>query len=104
MRRDRLGAETFAQMFRQTLGQPSRVDEDQRRLVGGDQFRQPVVVLLPDLVRHDGLEVRARNLHGEVHLATMALVDDGAGFADHEGPRRIFRSPRRTFRSRCGVT
>ena len=58
---------------------PPRVDEDQRRPVGRDQRGQPIVVLVPDLVRHHRFERRARQLDAEIHRA--------AG-----GPRRRSRS------------
>ena len=58
MRRDRVLAEPLAQMPRHALGQPPRVDEHERRPVLADEGGEPVVVLLPDLVRHHGFERR----------------------------------------------
>ena len=43
-----------------------------------DQRRQPVVVLLPDLVRHHRFERRSRNLEAEIDLSAMAFVDNPA--------------------------
>ncbi len=81
MRRDRALAEPFAQMPRQALGHPSRVHEDERRPMRRDERREPIVVLLPDLVRHHGVERGAGNLDAEIHLAAMSRVDDGARLA-----------------------
>ena len=78
MRRDLAFADPLAQVSRDALGHPPRVHENQRRLVRRDQLGQPVVVLLPHLVRHDGAERRAGNLEREVERAPVALVDDGA--------------------------
>ena len=82
MRGDRLFTEPLAQMPRRTLGHLPRIHEDQRRLVTGDELGETVVVLLPDLVRHDRVERRARDLNCEIDCATMALVND------HRGPKR----------------
>ena len=49
MRGDGLLAEPLAEMPRQPLRQPPRVDEDQRGAVRLDQRREAVVVLLPTL-------------------------------------------------------
>src|SRR5258705_9429816 len=78
MRGDRILAEPLAQVPRRPLRHLSRVHEDQRRAVLGDELRQAVVVLLPDLVRHHRVERRARDLDGEVDFAAMPFVDDGA--------------------------
>ena len=57
MRGDGLLAQPLAQVTRRPLGHLSRVDEDQRRLVLGDELGQAVVVLLPHFMRHDGVEL-----------------------------------------------
>ncbi len=95
VRRDRVLAEPLAQVPRHALRQPSRVDEDERRLVRADQLGQPVVVLLPDLVRHHGAERRARDLDREVEPAAVAFVDDRAAAARLVAPRRGSARPRR---------
>ena len=41
-----------------------------------DERREPVVVLLPDLVRHDRFERRTRDLDAEIDRAAVAFVDD----------------------------
>ena len=78
MRGDRILAKPLAQMPRGPLGHLPRVDENQRRPVLGDELREAIVVLLPHLVRHDGVERRARNLDGQINLAAMSFIDDRA--------------------------
>ena len=58
--RDGLLAEPLRQVPRGPLGEPARVDEDQRRAVLAHQFGEPVVDLRPHLVGHDGRERRRR--------------------------------------------
>ena len=60
MRGDGVLAEPLAEVPRDALGHPPRVDEDERRACARDQLREAVVVLLPDLVRHHRVERRAR--------------------------------------------
>ena len=63
-----------------------------------DQLREPVVLLDPDLVRHDRLERRLRQLELEVALAHVAFVDDGAARvrrAREERGQRVDRLRRR---------
>ncbi len=78
MRRDALGAEPLGELVRHALGQPPRVDEDERSAVRLDQPDQALVDLLPHLVRHHRLERRAGHLDGEIRVAIVAAVDDGA--------------------------
>ena len=78
MRRDRVLPDALAQLPRQALGHPSRVDEHECGPVCGDQFGEPVVILGPDLVRHDRLERRTWHLQSESHRAAVAFVDDRA--------------------------
>ena len=47
-------------MMRDAFGQAARIDEDERRLVRIDQVRQAAINFLPNLVRHHGLQRRAR--------------------------------------------
>ncbi len=75
MRGHRLTAETVAEMTRDPLGHPPRVDKNQRRPVRADERGQTIVVFLPDLVRHHCLERRSRHLYREVHRAAMSLVN-----------------------------
>ena len=71
-------AEPVAEVPRDALRQLPCVHEHQRGPVCRDERGQAVVVLLPDLVRHHGLEGGARQLDAEVHSAPVADVDDGA--------------------------
>ena len=74
--RDVLGADALGEVARRALGEAPVVDENQRRPVRLDQLREPVVQLVPDLVRHHRLERRARQLQREVALAHVAGVHD----------------------------
>ena len=56
MRRDGVGAETIAQVAGQPFGETACVDEDDRRGVVADERSKAVVILLPHLVRHHGVE------------------------------------------------
>ena len=78
VRRDRVGANPVAQVTCETLGHPTRVDEHERRPVRLDQRREPVVVLLPHLVRHHRFERRSWDLQTEIDPSTMAFVDNPA--------------------------
>ena len=73
---DRAVPEPFRQMMRHALGVAAGVHEDEGRAVGSHELRQPVVDLLPDLLRGDGLELAAGRLHGEIDLAPRRHVDD----------------------------
>ena len=79
MRRDGVVAEPLGQVPRRALREPARVDEHERRAMRADQLGEPVVLLDPDLGRHDRLERRARQLEREIALARVAFVDDRAG-------------------------
>jgi len=83
---------------RHALGQPPRVDEDERGAVRLDQLDQPCVDLLPHLERHHRLERRARHLDRDIDLALVAAVDDrAAGLlrADQEARHLLDRLLRR---------
>ena len=54
--RHRVLAQPLAEMARDALGQPPGVDEHERRPVFANQCGQAIVVLLPHLMRHDGIE------------------------------------------------
>ena len=75
-RRDVLGADALGEEARRALGKAPVVDEDERRPVCLDQLGEPVVQLVPDLVRHHRFERRARQFQREVALAHVAGVDD----------------------------
>ena len=49
MRGDVFVAKTFTKVPRNSLGEPSRVDENERGFVLANKLRQPVVNLLPNL-------------------------------------------------------
>ena len=76
VRRDRLVAEALAQMTRDPFGHAARVDEHERRAMLRNQLGEPVVVLLPHLVRHHRFERRPRQLQAEIDLAPVPFVDD----------------------------
>ena len=76
MGRDGLRPEPVAQVPRNPFRHPARVDEDERGAMRPDEVGEPLVVLLPHLVRHDRFERRLRQLQAEVHLPAVALVDD----------------------------
>ena len=61
--------------MRDALGEPARVDEDERAVLA-DQLGEPVVDLLPDLIGRDRLDRRAWHLEPQVHVADVPLVDD----------------------------
>ena len=75
---DRVFTDPVAEMSRDALRHPPRIDEYQRRPVFSNQRGQAIVVLLPHLVGHDRIERRLRDLDGQVDLAPVALVDDCA--------------------------
>ena len=81
MGRDRIVTKPFAQMASHAFRHPSCIDEYECRPVFVDQFREAVVVLLPDLVLHHRAEWRARNLEGQVERPPVALINDRAAAA-----------------------
>ena len=79
---DVLGADALGEEARRALREAAVVDEDERRPVRRDQLGEPVVQLVPDLVRHDGFERRAGQFEREVALAHVAGIHDlDVGFA-----------------------
>ena len=89
---DGIFPEPIAKVTRDAFRHPPRVHEHQRRSMLSNQRGEPVVVLLPDLVRHDRFERRAGNLQIEIHRAPMPLVDNRAlaRTDTHEIPRDLF--------------
>ena len=81
VRGDGILAQPIAQVTGQPLGHPSRVHEDERRAMPLDECREPIVIFIPDLVRHHRLERRSRNFDAEIHGPDVAGVDDRAGIA-----------------------
>ena len=78
VRGHRLVAEPLAEVPGQALRHLARVHEDDGGAVLAGELGEAVVVLAPDLVGHDGVELRARNLERQVHRPAVPLVDDGA--------------------------
>ena len=76
MREHRVFAEPLGEIVGHALGQPPRVDEDERRLVLVNQRGDAVVNFPPHLVRRDRPELVLRHFDGQIHRAAMAVVDD----------------------------
>ena len=94
MCRDRLLAQAFAEMPRETLRHPAGIYEDERCAMGIDQCGQAVVVLLPDFLRHHRIQGRARDFDSQIHPAAMSDIDHrtilrGSAGAEQE-PRDFF--------------
>ena len=68
-------AETLGQLAGDPFRHPAGVDENQRRAVLLDEFRQAGVDLGPDLARHHRLEWRIGHFHTQVAAAMMPGVD-----------------------------
>ena len=92
MCRDSVLTQPFAQVPGQAFRHPARVDEHERGFVLADQGCQPVVVLLPYLVRHHRVERGARDLDVEIDPPAVPFVDDRArlGYAPDEEFRDLF--------------
>ena len=56
-------------MMRHPLGQPARIDENQRGAVRLNQFRQPTINFLPDFVRHHRFQRRLREFNRQIQFA-----------------------------------
>ena len=69
-------ADAFGQVLGGAFGDPSLIDEDQRRLVVGHELGEPVVDFLPDLVGHHRCQWRVRNLQRQITLTNMPRIDD----------------------------
>jgi hypothetical protein len=94
MRRDVLLADAVREMPRRALGEPPRVHEHERGAVRAHELGEPVVKLDPNLVRHDGLERRRRELEREIARAHVTFVDHRArdvGSAREERGERVDR-------------
>src|SRR5258706_15630863 len=62
----------------ETLGELSRVNEDERRTMLIDELDDLAINLIPLLVRTNGAERRRRHFDGDVHLTAMADVNHAA--------------------------
>ena len=78
MRGDGILSKPFAQVPRQPFRHAPRIDEDQRRPVRLDERCQPVVIFVPDFVRHHRFERGAGDFDPEIHVAAMPGVDNHA--------------------------
>ena len=78
MRGDGVVSKPLAQVPRQPFRHAPRIDEYQRRPVRLDERRQPVVIFVPDFVRHHRFERGAGDFDPEIHVAAMPGVDDRA--------------------------
>ena len=61
-------ADAFSQMSRDTLGQSSRVNENERCMVLASQLREAVANFVPNLTRHHGLQGRLWNFDRDIEL------------------------------------
>src|SRR4051812_38896794 len=78
MRGNVFWTQALGELVRHALGQPPRVDGNERGAMLFDELHQALVNLGPYLVRHHRLEGRLGHLDGDIHLAPMPLVDDRA--------------------------
>ena len=72
VRGDDVVAEPLAELVREPLGEPARVDEDERRAVLADVLRDPVEHVGHLLRGRDGLELAVGQLEREVEVALVA--------------------------------
>ena len=76
VRGDRLFAHALGQMMRNPLGQPSRIDEDQRRAILAGQRDDSIINLVPHLIAGDRTEFAGGSFHRQVELAPVAGIDN----------------------------
>jgi hypothetical protein len=76
MRKHRVFAEPLGQIVGDALGQPSGVDEHQRRPVLGNQRGDAIVDFLPHLVRCDGPKLVLRHFDRQIHRTPVPVIDD----------------------------
>ncbi len=77
----RLLTKTLGEVLGQALGQAPGVHEYQGGAMCGDQLFEPVIHLIPDLVRHDRSERRGGELQLQVPVAAVPHVHDRAFLA-----------------------
>ena len=80
MAADRLFAEEFAELMRQTFREPPCIHEDQRRAMGIDQFDNALIDFLPLLMHADRAQFAGRGLDPQIELSLMANIDDHGRF------------------------
>ena len=73
-----VAAHALGEQMRQPLGEPPRVDEDERGAMLADMRGDRVEDLAPLLVRDHGLQFAPRQLDGEVERAPVAEIRDPA--------------------------
>src|SRR6185369_9888658 len=71
-------ADSLTKVTRDSFSEPACVHEDEGSVVLANQVSEPIVNLIPDLARHDGLQRRLRQFDGDVEFSCVATVDDGA--------------------------
>jgi len=71
-----LFAQSFAQLMRDALGQPSRIHEPSVERCAFTNLHDALVNLIPHFVRGDGAQFGRRNLDAKIELALVANVDD----------------------------
>ena len=86
---DRFLAESIRQVPAEALRHSARVHEHQRRPVLQDQRREPVVVLLPDLVRHHRVERGPGDFDAEIQMTAVSFVDDRCRGVRHQELRDL---------------
>src|SRR5450759_2632514 len=82
MRQHVIRSQPLTYVMRDAFSKTARIYEDQRGTVFQYDFRQPVVDLGPHLVAGDGAEFVLGNFDGELHVTSMADVDDVSGIAE----------------------
>src|SRR5690348_3621261 len=74
-------AKTVSEIVRETLGESTSVDENQRGAMLLDKLIQAVINLIPDHRGRDGSQLALWNFDREVHLAAMSYVHNCSGCA-----------------------
>jgi len=81
-------------MVRDPFGQPSGVDEDERRSVLAHKGRQPVINVRPQGIGRHAAQFVLRHFHGNVHCPPVSDVDHGRhGPISDEEPGDRFDRP-----------
>ena len=68
--------ETFLQIMRYPLSQPTRIDKDQGRAVLTHEFSHAIVDIRPDRIRGDGTQLILRHFDSQIQLTAMADIDN----------------------------
>src|SRR5262245_10506944 len=76
MRGDAHFAESVCKLARDAFGHAPRVDEDKRRAMGFDEFRQSVIDLIPDFSGHHRFEWGRWHFELKIPRPVMAAIDD----------------------------